>query len=47
MTEPKKETPQEKNAKEEAAKQHKGDSLSPDQKYKNYQDDIERLHNEP
>jgi hypothetical protein len=33
--------------KSEAVKTAKGDALTPDQKHKNYLDDIERLHNEP
>jgi hypothetical protein len=31
---------------EEALKQAKDDSLSPDEKHKHYLEDIERLHNE-
>lgn len=47
MTQPKEPTPVEKSEKEDIVKQTKADALTPDQKHKNYLEDIERLHNEP
>jgi hypothetical protein len=47
MPENKEPTPQEKSEKEDVIKQTKAEALTPDQKHKNYLDDIERLHNEP
>jgi hypothetical protein len=47
MTEPKKETPQEQSAKEDAIKQAKADTASPDQKHQAYLNRLETLHNEP
>ncbi len=37
----------EKSEKNEALEQQLKDTLSPEQKHKNYLEDVERLHNEP
>ena len=47
MAEDKTTQKEDKSEKSEAVKQAQKDSLSPEQKHKNYLDDIERLHNEP
>jgi len=47
MTDEKTTAKQEKSDKSELVKQTQADSLSPEQKHKNYLADIERLHNEP
>ena len=47
MSDEKTTTKSEKSEKSDAVKQAQKEALSPDQKHKNYLEDIERLHNEP